>query len=150
MATSWLITTLATSVLFVLIEYINQPSIPVDNTVIYISPSFLKLTLAAISINLFFWLPAIAYLHKNSKISLISSMISSIAAVVIGSACIIGIGILFFYVTEPFQQIEELKGYTDWTVGHVHYWPGVVSNIVLWGINGIIFWKLYGKFTTNK
>jgi hypothetical protein len=150
MVISWLITTLATSVLVILVEYINQPSITVDDTVIYTSPSFLKLFLAVIAINLFFWLPAIKYLHKIKKLSLISSIISSIAAAVIGTACVIGIGILYFYAVVQFQQTNELSGYTDWTIGHIHYWPGIISNILLWGINGIIFWKLYGKFATNQ
>ncbi len=150
MVITWLISTIATSVLVILVEYTNHSSITIDDAVIYIPPSYLKLFLAVIAINMFFWLPAIIYLHKNKKLSLISSIISSIAAAVIGTACVIGLGILYFYAVEQFQQTAELSRFTDWTVGHVHYWPGVVSNIVLWGINGIIFWKLYGKFTTNK
>jgi hypothetical protein len=149
MVISWLITTIVTSVLMILFEYVNYLSVPVDTTVIYIAPSFIELILTVIGINLFFWLPSIIYLHKNKKVSLISSTISSVVATIIGGVCIIGIGILVFYAKVEFQQIDELKGYTDWTIGHIHYWPGIVSNIVLWGINGILFWKLY-NFVTNK
>jgi hypothetical protein len=49
MVISWLITTLATSVLVVLVEYINQLSIPAENSGINIAPSFLELLLTVIA-----------------------------------------------------------------------------------------------------
>ncbi len=153
MIVSWFITTLVISVLTILINYISYPSSSVGTNEIYIAPSFLSEILVVIGINLFFWLPAIIYLHKNKRVSLGSSVISSVAAFFVGSVGIIGVVILFFYAVEQAQQINssgELTRYTDWTIGHVHYLPGIFSNVVLWGIGGIIFWKLYCKFGTNK
>ncbi len=146
MIVSWFIATLIISFLTVLINHTSYPSIPVGTTEMFISPSLLPVMMQAIIINLFFWFPAIVYLHKNKKVSLGSSVISSIVAAFIGGVCIIGVGVLFFYVSVA----DEFPEYTDWTIGQVHYWPGIVSNIVLWVVNGVIFWKLYCKFATSK
>jgi ABC-type Fe3+ transport system permease subunit len=144
---SWLITTISISILTFLVEHVSHPTNPV---VFNIVSSFL----VVIIINLFFWLPVVKYLHKNKKVSLSSSVISSIASAFIGGACTIGIIILLFYAAEQFQQADSMAGqatgYTDWTIGHIYYLPGIVSIIVLWGANGILFWKLYGKFATNN
>jgi phosphoglycerol transferase MdoB-like AlkP superfamily enzyme len=151
MAISWFISTVATSALIILIEHLILLSAP-EGTMVTISvPGFL----VVIGINLFFWLPAVIYLHKNKKVSLYSSVTSSLAAAVIGSASIIGVIILLLTANGgQFQRFEstggQLTGYTSWTIGHIHYWPGIVGIIVLWGINGILFWRLYGRLSTNK
>lgn len=151
MVIAWFITTIAVGVLIILIEYLGHLPTAEGTTVIFSVPGFL----AVITINLLFWLPAVIYLHRNKKVSLRSSVTSSLAAGFIGSASIIGGMVLLLAANGgQFQHVEttdgQVTGYTSWTVGHIHYWQGIVRIIVLWGVNGILFWKLYGKFSTDK
>ncbi len=146
MKRSWLVTTIIAIAVVILLGYFSNPSN--HKTVIAVSGFFV------FAVNLFFWLPALAYLRNKRKISFTSSVLSGVSAALVGSAGLIGITYLALYVVEKSQQLDALAGqatgYTSWTIGHIHYWPGVVYLAVFWGLNGIVFWKLYGKFATNK
>jgi uncharacterized membrane protein YGL010W len=146
MRVSWFIATISISVLAFLANYLSNPSNILWANIIT--------GLIVMGINLVFWLPVVAYLHKNRKLSFSSSVISSVIAAIVGSASTIGIIYLLLYATEQFQQTDSMMdqstGYTSWTLGYIHYWPGIAYVAVLWGINGTIFWKLYGKFATNE
>ena len=146
MRVSWFIATITISVLAFLANYLSNFS-----NILWVH---IISVLIVMGINLVFWLPVVAYLHKNKKLSFSSSIISSVLAAIVGIACTIGIVYLLLYAAEQFQQIDSMMGhstgYTSWTIGHIHYWPGIAYIAVLWGINGTIFWKSYGKFATNK
>lgn len=135
MAISWVITTISTCLVAFVIEYMGDSS---DFTILSIASGLLSI----LAINTLFWLPITFYLHKRQKISLMSSLASSILAAAMGSVVSIGAIILLM----NWASIINATGYVEWKIGHVH----VVRIILLWGINGLIFWVLYGKFSANK
>jgi len=148
MILSWFMTTIAVSFIAVAFDYVSNFS---ASSIMYFVPG-LMLVLA---INVVFWLPVIFNLNKKHKITLGSSVISSLASASVGCAIIIGVVFLLLAVNGgEFKQIESTGGqptrYTSWTIGHIHYLALSMRILVLWAINGVIFWKLYGRFATNK
>jgi ABC-type siderophore export system fused ATPase/permease subunit len=135
MAISWIITTIFTCFVAFVIEYVGDSS---DFTILAIASGLLTILV----INTVFWLPITSYLHKRQNISLLSSLASSIFAAAIGSVVSIGAIILLMNLASTI----DATGYVDWKIGHVH----AARIILLWGINGLIFWVLYGKFAANK
>lgn len=146
MSISWFIATSAIGVLAFMASYLNNASNAYWVHIVSV--------LVVVGINIVFWLPAVVYLRKNKKLTFSSSVISGVLAAFVGIACVVGLVYLLLYVAERFQQldsmVEQSTGYTSWTIGHASYWSGIAYIAALWGVNGAIFWKSYGKFSTNK
>jgi hypothetical protein len=87
MAISWIITTISTCFVAIVIEYAGDSS---DFTILAIASGLLTI----LAINTFFWLPIASYLHNRQIISLMSSLTSSILAAAIGSVVSTGAIIL--------------------------------------------------------